>query len=281
LGNGLHEAGTAGVVAERLARLDDALHHGIVGDRRIRPEILDQIFLGDEVGPPLDQVDEHLERLGPQVVLPAFAPQAALRHINFTAANPIDGFRRTAHYSLFSAGHGKDRGNFVFPSLLAGVRAARLVPMNIAQIRHARGAPPRSQPASSLSRQVKSRSIPMFKISLLRRLLIVVGVAAVCGSAARAQGTIKTVAGTGTAGFSGDGGLATSATIYFATDVAVDSAGNLYIADYDNNRIRKVNTSGIITTVAGSGNIGFSGDNGPATSASFRDPRYVAVDSAG
>jgi sugar lactone lactonase YvrE len=121
----------------------------------------------------------------------------------------------------------------------------------------------------------------MFKISLLRKFLILVGVVAVCGLPAHAQGTITTVAGNGTASFSGDGGLATNATVYFATDVAVDSAGNLYIADYGNNRIRKVNTSGVITTVAGSGDLGFSGDGGPATSAAFRDPRYLAVDSAG
>ena len=62
--------------------------------------------------------------------------------------------------------------------------------------------------------------------------------------------------------------------------VAVDSAGNLYIADTGNNRIRKV-SNGVITTVAGNGTPGFSGDNGPATSAQLNDPYGVAVDSAG
>ena len=62
--------------------------------------------------------------------------------------------------------------------------------------------------------------------------------------------------------------------------VAVDSAGNLYIADYGNNRIRKV-SNGVITTVAGNGTAGFSGDNGPATSAQLNIPVGVAVDSAG
>ncbi len=94
------------------------------------------------------------------------------------------------------------------------------------------------------------------------------------------SGTITTVAGNGTQGFSGDGGPATSASLYYPTGVVVDSAGNLYIADSSNNRIRKV-SSGTITTVAGNGTQGFSGDGGPATSASLYYPDGVAVDLAG
>jgi sugar lactone lactonase YvrE len=93
-------------------------------------------------------------------------------------------------------------------------------------------------------------------------------------------GTITTIAGNGTPGFSGDGGPATSASLYNPGGVAVDSAGNLYIADSNNNRIRKV-SGGTITTVAGNGNAGFSGDGGPATSASLNYPIGIAVDSAG
>jgi len=98
-----------------------------------------------------------------------------------------------------------------------------------------------------------------------------------------ADGTITTVAGDATCcGFSGDGGPATSATLWDPTSVAVDAAGNLFIADLTNNRIRKVSTSGIITTVAGSGKQGgFSGDGGPATSALLNNPFGVAVDGAG
>jgi uncharacterized protein (TIGR03437 family) len=92
--------------------------------------------------------------------------------------------------------------------------------------------------------------------------------------------TIATVAGIGGFGFSGDGGPATSASICLPAGVALDSAGNLYIADSFNNRIRKV-SGGTITTVAGNGNQGFSGDGGPATSASLFTPIGVAVDSAG
>jgi uncharacterized membrane protein YbhN (UPF0104 family) len=85
-------------------------------------------------------------------------------------------------------------------------------------------------------------------------------------------GTITTVAGNNAVGYSGDNGQATNATLYAPAGVAVDGAGNLYIADAGNNRIREVNTSGIITTIAGNGTAGFSGDNGPATSATLNKP---------
>jgi sugar lactone lactonase YvrE len=94
------------------------------------------------------------------------------------------------------------------------------------------------------------------------------------------NGVITTVAGNGTPGFAGDNGPAASAELYGPSGVAVDSAGSLYIADFDNNRIRKV-SNGIISTVAGNGESGFSGDNGPATSAQLNYPIGVAVDSAG
>lgn len=83
-----------------------------------------------------------------------------------------------------------------------------------------------------------------------------------------ATGNISTVAGTGVAGFSGDGGPATSAQLSGPSSVATDASGNLYISDLSNQRIRKVDAAtGIISTVAGTGGAGFSGDGGPATSA--------------
>jgi len=99
-------------------------------------------------------------------------------------------------------------------------------------------------------------------------------------------GVISTVAGSGFPGFSGDGGPAISAELNFPTGVAVDAAGNLYIADNNNNRIRKVTAAGIISTIAGNGTAGYSGDGGPATSAQlslnqYANPKGVAVDAAG
>jgi hypothetical protein len=94
------------------------------------------------------------------------------------------------------------------------------------------------------------------------------------------NGVITTIAGNGMLGFSGDGGPPTSAAVNVPEGVAVDSAGNLYIADTNNSRVRKV-SNGVITTIAGNGTAGFSGDNGPATSAQLDDPMGVAVDSSG
>lgn len=95
------------------------------------------------------------------------------------------------------------------------------------------------------------------------------------------SGIITTVAGSSNGGFGGDGGLATSAQLSQPNAVAVDSNGNLYIADSGNNRIRKVNTSGVISTVAGNGKAGYSGDGGPATSAELNDPTGIAIDTSG
>jgi len=97
-----------------------------------------------------------------------------------------------------------------------------------------------------------------------------------------ATGLITTIAGNGTAGFFGDGGAATSAELNGPGGTVVDSAGNLYIADFVNQRIRMVSaTTGTITTIAGNGTAGFSGDNGAATSAELSGPVSDALDSAG
>jgi sugar lactone lactonase YvrE len=95
------------------------------------------------------------------------------------------------------------------------------------------------------------------------------------------SGMIATVAGNGREGFFGDGGEATQASLNFPTGVAVDRAGNLFITDQSNHRIRKVNTVGVITTVAGNGRESFSGDGGGATQASLNLPTGMAVDAAG
>jgi trimeric autotransporter adhesin len=92
---------------------------------------------------------------------------------------------------------------------------------------------------------------------------------------------INTIAGTGTLGFSGDFGLATKAQLNVPHDVIVDAAGNAYIADYSNSRIRKVSAAGVISTIAGNGRFGLSGDGGPATSAALNFPAGMALDSNG
>lgn len=93
----------------------------------------------------------------------------------------------------------------------------------------------------------------------------------------QADGTIRTLAGGGSGG---DGGAATSAALNGPSAVAVDRSGNLYIADTDNQRVRKVSLGGTISTVAGTGAFGYSGDNGPATGALLFSPSGVAVDAA-
>ena len=95
------------------------------------------------------------------------------------------------------------------------------------------------------------------------------------------SGTITTVAGTGGPGNTGDGGPASQARFRRPEGVAVDSSGAVYVADRDNNRIRKIDASGTITAFAGTGDRGNNGDGGPASQAQFRSPEGVALDSHG
>ena len=93
-------------------------------------------------------------------------------------------------------------------------------------------------------------------------------------------GIITTIAGNGTIGPAGDNGPAANASFYSATGIAVDDTGNVYVSDAAGS-VRKINTSGIITTVAGNNTFGFTGDNGPATAAQFYGPNDVSVDHSG
>jgi len=92
---------------------------------------------------------------------------------------------------------------------------------------------------------------------------------------------ITTIAGTGTGGFAGDGGQATAAQISEPDGMATDAAGNLYFSDWGNQRIRRISTSGIITTIAGNGTPGYTGDGGPATAATLNNPGMIIVDASG
>lgn len=93
---------------------------------------------------------------------------------------------------------------------------------------------------------------------------------------------ITTVAGNGINAYSGDGGVATDAAFNFPSSVAVDASGNLFIADQGNYRVRKVDAlTGIITTIAGTGVYGYSGDGGPATSAELGGAYDIVLDNSG
>jgi sugar lactone lactonase YvrE len=132
-----------------------------------------------------------------------------------------------------------------------------------------------------VARKARTLSGKFFR-SILILILICTGMLTLWGSvpamAAAEPGVITTVAGNGISGYTGDGGPATSAELDVSEGVAVDAAGNLYIAGI--NRVRKVDQNGIITTVAGSGTIGQSGDGGPATSSSL-EIGGIAADAAG
>lgn len=113
----------------------------------------------------------------------------------------------------------------------------------------------------------------------MKTKLLFISLLIICGIT-RSQ-IINTFAGTGTWGFSGDGGPAISAQLGSPIGLAVDGVGNIYIADYLNNRVRKVTPLGIISTFAGNGTFGYSGDGGLATSAQLRQPNGLTIDGAG
>ena len=96
-----------------------------------------------------------------------------------------------------------------------------------------------------------------------------------------ATGTVSVIAGTREPGYGGDGGSAVEAQLSFPADVAVDHAGNIYIADTGNHRIRRIDTTGTITTIAGTGEPGYGGDGGPAVEAQLASPFALTVDSSG
>lgn len=128
----------------------------------------------------------------------------------------------------------------------------------------------------------QSMSVLVKSPVIIRILSVAMGLIGVVALGWAADPLIVTVAGNGTPGSSGDGGSATAATLYVPSGIARDSAGNLYIADSSNHRIRKVTAStGIISTVAGTGSFGFNGDGGAATAAALYNPTGVTVDGSG
>jgi gliding motility-associated-like protein len=109
---------------------------------------------------------------------------------------------------------------------------------------------------------------------------LMLGLSLVCTSQAQSY-IINTIIGDGTMGYSGNGGPATAAGLNYPYAVAIDDTGNIYVADMNNNRIRKVNTNGIISEFAGNGVAGYGGDGGPATAAELKSPTDVIIDHSG
>ncbi|HXB11739.1 MAG TPA: T9SS type A sorting domain-containing protein [Bacteroidia bacterium] len=132
---------------------------------------------------------------------------------------------------------------------------------------------------------IPSSAIPSRRKTITAGILISFLIIAFTGNAQ--VGIINTIGGNGIGGYTGDGGAATAAELLSPSGIALDTAGNLYIADYPNNRIRKITkATGIITTIAGTGNCcgnpgGYTGDGGQATAAEISRPYDVAVDKAG
>ena len=123
-------------------------------------------------------------------------------------------------------------------------------------------------------------STSLTSTSLMRLCAVFMCVLLGYGSTLNAQ-NINTFAGTGTAGFSGDGGAATSAQITNPFGVAKDASGNIYFCDAGDNRIRKITVlTGNITTICGTGTAGFSGDGGPAATAQINSPFSIAIDAS-
>jgi sugar lactone lactonase YvrE len=114
--------------------------------------------------------------------------------------------------------------------------------------------------------------------AVLAALVFTVGAAAPAGAA---TGTITTIAGRAGRGFSGDGGPATAARLSAPRTMATDASGNVYFVDTENNRVRRIDAAGIITTIGGTGVAGFSGDGGPAIAARLNTPHGIAVDASG
>src|SRR5664279_2734575 len=133
------------------------------------------------------------------------------------------------------------------------------------------------RPQGLSSQFINSLATEKLMKTVVRSTFLALAVLSVCSG----QAVITTVGGNGTIVYSGDSGPATKAALGIPPDVAVDGAGNLYIVDRNNNRIRKVDTSGTISTFAGNGNSDSSGDGGAATSAALFLPTAIAVDSSG
>jgi sugar lactone lactonase YvrE len=171
------------------------------------------------------------------------------------------------------------------------VRKTAVVPHVVASFAKLNSRRPLDQRQSSIGvAQQRTMSVPKplggkrfaSLASIMVCVCMMLATTASLGQSVAFQGLITTVAGTGIGGYSGDIGLATAAELSWPFGVAVDGAGNIYVADQNNNCIRKVAAAtGIITTVAGTGTAGYTGDNGAANSAELSGPTSIVVDKSG
>jgi trimeric autotransporter adhesin len=144
------------------------------------------------------------------------------------------------------------------------------------------GSPTLAQLSAPMGVAVSPNGVVYVSDTLNNRVRVVNSFSSSNGLASATSSVINTVAGNGLSGFSGDGGSAVNATLNQPAGLAVDSSGNLYIADSNNAVVRKVTPAGVISTVAGTGGVeGYSGDGGQATAAKLMAPLGVAVDSSG
>lgn len=126
------------------------------------------------------------------------------------------------------------------------------------------------------------RCRPTAPVAAWAGLALVLALLPACASSSHpAKATVTTLAGTGVAGSAGDGGIATAAQLDRPSGLAVDGAGNLYVADQAAHRVRRIDRRGRITTVAGTGTAGFAGDGGPAVQAELAEPAGLAFDDRG
>src|ERR1019366_4068899 len=182
--------------------------------------------------------------------------------------NPVDGIMRRKRNHVLQM--------LKFISLLAGASLALAQQYSISTV--AGGAPP-ATPAAAAS--ISMGQPARVALDASGNLYFS---ASNCVFKIDARGTVTPIAGNSRAGFSGDGGPAVNAQLNSPQGIALDAAGNVYIADSLNNRVRMVSTNGMISTFAGNGTVnppGFWGDTGPATDASLHLPAALAVDSSG
>ena len=215
------------------------------------------------------------------VLLPFLASGQIITSVigNGTATNTGDGGPATAAGIYYPCGGAFDKqGNFYFGEGIGGFRVRKVSTSGIISTYTGTGFSGYSGDGgpATLAKLKNSQAVA---VDTAGNLFIVESYDNVIRRVDAATGIITTVAGTGVSGYNGDNIAATAAQLSGPLDICFDHSGNLYIADYATNlRVRKVDAAGIITTVAGNGSMGYSGEGGPATAAAIKGPSGICVD---